>query len=326
MKPERMLREWTAEEMAILEAGIAAGETDEAIAKRIGRTPVAVQIRRQRHFPRRFDPDVNYGFGRGRPRGENGRLFWTEERVLAGLRDFMAHHRGQLPNSDHDYSRMKKGHLEWPTATRVLEYFGSMAGAWAAAGAPRSRYTRRWNEWTQEEDDYLLEHAGEQTLKVIARHLGRSWGACKRRLYDLGAGPARNVSGYMSILQVAAHYNCPITRVKRLVHSGELPAWRVTGGRYWRIAPEDCERIKDKLRAPKKTHSTTPPASIEHRKRLGYRRTVDAYGRVVEVPVTAEARRREAVKLERRRLEKAKLIAIRKLEAAGAIVDLGVAS
>lgn len=320
-----MLRVWTPEEMAILEAGVLAGEADAAIAERLGRSVNAVKIRRQRRFPRQFDPDVNYGFGHGRPAGEAGRTFWTEQRVLAGLRDFMASNPGRLPNSDHEYSRLKKGHMEWPTAEKVLHFWGTMANAWAAAGAPKSRYTRKWNEWTQAEDDYLLEHAGEQTLKVIARAMGRTWGACERRLYDLGAGPARNVSGYMSILQVAAHYNCPITRVQRLVKSGGLPARRVTGGTYWRIAPEDCERIKDKLTAPKRTHSTTPPASIEHRKRLGYRRTVTVEGRVVTVPVTREAQRRDVAKIERRRMEKALRLAVQRLEEQGAVVDLGVA-
>lgn len=326
MKPSRMLRVWTPEDMAILEAAVANGESDEAVADRIGRSVNAVKIRRQRRFPRVFDPEINYGFGHGRPAGETGRTFWTEARVIAGMQDFIAHHRGPLPNSDHDYSRMKKGHLEWPTAEKLLHLWGSMAGAWEAAGAPKSRYTRKWNEWTQEEDDYLLEHAGEQTLKVVARALGRTWSACKRRLYDLGAGPARNVSGYMSILQVAAHYNCPITRVKRLVDRGDLPAKRVVGGNYWRIAPEDCEHIKDRLTAPKRTHSTTPPASVEHRKRLGYRRSVSANGRVVDIPVSTEAKHRDAAKVERRLLERARRVAIERLEAAGAVVDLGVAS
>ena len=58
-----------------------------------------------------------------------------------------------------------------------VDLYGSMAKAWAGIGAPKSRYTRQWNEWTQEDDDYLLEHAGAsedaEAVMTCPRCLGR---------------------------------------------------------------------------------------------------------------------------------------------------------
>lgn len=273
-------RRWTDEDMAQLRALDAAGTPVVAIAEALGRSRHAVQIRLQRFVREAGDPEVNLGFGKGRPGRER---FWTEERTVAGLRDFAARMPGPLPTSDHVYNDLKKGHLEWPTASRVLEYFGSMADAWAAAGVKKGRISRRWVTWTQEDDDLLLELAGEVTLKVIARRLGRSWAACKRRLYDLGAGRARDVSGHLSMMQVAKEYGCPLARVEKLVKDGTLPAKRVQGGHYWRILPEDCERLKAVLSAPKRTYKTVPADFGEYDRKYGLRRRrVD--GRVQRVP------------------------------------------
>lgn len=280
MKPEQMKWVWTAEEMAVLAAGVAAGEPACEMAAKLGRSVNAVRIRKQRCFPKVLDPEKNYGFGKGRP---GKAKFWTPERVQDGLRDFAAAHKGPLPTSDHVYNDLKKGHLEWPTAHCVLEIHGTMADAWASIGVSKARYNRGWVAWTQEDDDYLLEHAGEQTLKIIAKHLGRSWQACKRRLYDLKAGRARDVTGWMSAMQVAAEYKCPLARVKKLIGTGELPAHRVVGGHYWRIDPDDCERLKAVLSAPKtRSYKTSPPSIGDYDRRYGYRRVM-VNGRVMRV-------------------------------------------
>lgn len=177
---------WSAGEMEFLREMVANGCTVERMARELGRSEAAITVRTARHFKaeRRSAPAW-----KGSPLG-NVR-WWTEERTLEGLQDFASKHK-QLPTSDHEYSRLKKGHMEWPPAARVLEFHGSMPAAWAAVGR---RVSRSWVPWSQEDDDYLLGHAGEQTLKRIAKHLDRTWAACKRRLYDLGAGRARDVSG-----------------------------------------------------------------------------------------------------------------------------------
>lgn len=282
MRPAQLQRTWSAAEMAVLSEGVAAGKTNAELAALLpGRSAVAIQIRKQRFLPKDpVDVSKSPGWGKGRP---GGGKYWTPERVIEGLRDYARVNRGPLPTSDHDYSAAKKGHLEWPTAGEVLAQFGTMAAAWAASGAPKSRYNRGWVPWTQADDDYLLDHAGEQTLKVIARKLGRSWPACKRRLYDLGAGRARDVAGYLSAMQVAAEYGCPLARVKKLIASGELPAFRVHGGHYWRIAPEDCERLKAVLSAPKRhSYQGSAPDIGDYDRRYGYRR-VRVNGRIVRV-------------------------------------------
>lgn len=268
--------------MAVLEQAVASGRPLQDVAEELGRSLNAVQIRRNRHFPTpKPEPGMNHGWSPGLGRIEK---YWTSERVIAGLRDFASQRPGLLPNSDHDYSAAKKGHLEWPTAASVLALFGTMANAWAGIGAPKVRYTRKWNEWTQEDDDYLLEHAGEQTLKIIGKHLGRSWPSCKRRLYDLGAGRARDASGHMSAMQVAKEYGCPLHRVTALIARGELKAKKVYGGHYWRVDPEDAEAIAEKLRAPKRTYRKRPADIGDYDRRYGLRR-VSINGRIVRVVI-----------------------------------------
>lgn len=324
MKPERLLRTWTAEEMAMLATAVRDGRPLEAVAEELGQSLNAVRIRRQRQFPLpKPAACVNHGWSPGL-----GRIprFWTEERVDAGLRDFADRNPGQLPNSDHEYSRLKRGHMEWPTAQSVLEIHASMANAWAAISAPKRRYTRGWNPWTQEEDDYLIEHAGEQTLKIIAKHLGRSWSACKRRLYDLGAGRARDVAGYLSAQQVATEYRCPVSRVTKLIQTGELRAFRVRGGHYWRIDLEDLPPVEAKLKAPRRTHRRSELDVGDYRKRKGLMRRVGADGRMRDVPVTRKGELVQLAKRDRARLAAGMRVAVRMMEEEGLIVDLGEAS
>lgn len=324
MKPESFKRTWTPEETAALAEAVRTGRPLQDVAEELGRSLNAVRIRRQRCFPLpKPAPGVNHGWSPGMGRIEK---YWTPERVEAGLRDFASRHKGQLPNSDHDYSRLKKGHMEWPTAQSVLELYGTMAKAWAGIGAPKSRYTRGWNEWTQEDDDYLLEHAGEQTLKIIAKHLGRSWSACKRRLYDLGAGPARNVSGHLSAQQVAAEYRCPVGRVTKLIQSGELRAFRVRGGHYWRIDLEDLPAVEAKLKAPRRTHRRAELDLGDYRKRKGLVRRLGPDGRTRDVPVTRKGELVQQAKRDRKRLEAGLRVAVQMMADEGLIVDLGEAS
>ncbi len=275
---------WTAGEVARLGEMVAVGDSYETIAAVLGRSVNAVTLKRRRGFP---PPPAKGPRWMGSPLGN--RRWWTAERVLEGLRDFAAKHAA-LPTSDHEYSALKRGHMEWPTAARVLELHGTMADAWAAIG---KKVSRQWVPWTVEEDDYLLETAGAFTLRIIARRLRRSAAACRRRLYDLGAGRARDVSGDLSAMQVAKLYDCPLARVKRFIATGKLPARKVVGGHYWRIDPGDCERIKGELSAPKR-HSYRTSAVSDHgdyERRYGLRRVVVG-GKTVRV--TANVARRDA--------------------------------
>lgn len=312
-----MLRPWSPEEQALLGELVASGVADEEIALQLGRSLDAVKVRRQRFYPR---PKASAPRWKGSPLGNQ--RWWTRDRVIAGLTDFAAANRGPLPTSDHVYSVAKKGHMEWPPAGRVLEFFGTMADAWAAVPGTKGRYQRGWAPWTQEEDDTLLELAGNMTLKRIGARLGRTWGACKRRLYDLQAGRARDVSGYMSALQVAKEYGCPADRVSRLIASGELKAHKVQGGHYWRIDPADAEAVAGKLRAPRVTQKSRPLDTGDYRRRYGLRRTVGPDGKVREVAATAAGRKHMAEKAARRREHEEIVRLTRELEARGLVVDV----
>lgn len=265
-------RAWTDEQMKLLATLVSQGRQDSEIAFLMDRSLDAVKIRINRHGlrPKRTGPGW-----KGSPYGN--KRYWTKERTLEGLRDFSVTHRKNLPTNEDDYNRMKKGHMEWPTSHRVFEYFGTLSDAWEAVGR---RVSRNHVPWMEEDDEYLLDHAGELTLKLIAKRLRRSWMACKRRLYDLEAGRARDASGHLSAMQVAAEYNTSLKRVTTLIAAGTLPAHKVAGGHYWRIDVEDCERIKHLLVAPKRTHKATPPDKGDYMKRYGLRRLVGADGKV----------------------------------------------
>lgn len=304
---------WAEEEMVRLADLWASGMPVKAIAAELERTYHATIIRIRRFVGCPVDGRKPQ-FGRA-PFGQ--RKYWTRERVTEGLRDYAKRNRGKLPTSDHEYDRVKKGHMEWPTSRRVLEQFGTMADAWGAIGADKQRFSRRWVTWTQDDDDMLLSLAGEMTLKQAGARLNRSEAACKRRLYDLGAGRARDVSGHMSAMQVAREYNCPLKRVSTLIERGELKAHRVQGGHYWRISPYDAEAVADKLRAPKRTHSSTPVAAPNYRTAHGIRRVGGQ-----QVAVTPAARDYDARKKAKQREKAALRRVIAAWEAEGRIVDI----
>lgn len=274
-------RPWSEEESVQLAELWAAGTPREEIAAALGRSPTAIQVRIPRFIGCPIDGNLPH-WGRS-PYGAEA--YWTQARTLGGLRDFVARNKGILPSSSDAYSVMKRGHMEWPPAGRIFDHYDSMADAWAAAGASPRRYRRLWVDWTQDDDDLLLGMAGTMTLDLIAKRLGRSAGACKRRLYDLGAGRARDMSGHYSAAQVAELYGCPLARGNSLIKHGLLKAHKITGGHYWRIDPGDIDaRVENILRAPKRTHTTVPSDTGNYERRYGLRRkTVN--GRQVRVPL-----------------------------------------
>ena len=77
--------------------------------------------------------------------------YWTQGRVLEALRAAAAEIVGPLPCGDAAYTHLKKGRMDWPPASRVLEYFHAMARAWLAAGADPGRVSFKNLDWTDEE-------------------------------------------------------------------------------------------------------------------------------------------------------------------------------
>lgn len=218
------------------------------------------------------------------PLGRN--RYWTRERMVVALKDFMTRHRGPLP-AKRRYERKKRGHAEWPPANRVLEEFGSFAAAWEAVGS-EDRVCYSHIPWNDEQDDELLEHAGLMTLGLLARRLGRTAQACSDRLQSLDTPRALDVAGYLTAGQVAREYGCPESRVRRLIREGQLPAFRVRGGHHWRISTEDCEAVRELLTAPKATWCGTARRAVRQaRGSLQTRRRaialLEARGLIVEV-------------------------------------------
>lgn len=212
---------------------------------------------------------MNYepAFGHAPP----GRVrYWTRARIDAGLGDFLAMHpRGMLPSQDDAYSRLKKGNPSWPTAASVLKVYGSMSRAWLALGAQPSRVSLYNVDWTDEEDEFLLENAGRMTLRTIAKRLHRSYGSVRMRLNRTHGKRARDVQCFSSAAQVAAMFGISYSRVQHFCRTGQLKAKKHLGN--WRIDPRDAKANRALL-APKRTYRTTPPDVGDYYQRYGIRR------------------------------------------------------
>lgn len=198
------------------------------------------------------------------------RLYWTRERMLAALRDFTDRNAGPLPCSDEGYMRLKKHHDEWPPTSRILEEWHSMARAYLAAGAHRSRVTMKNVDWLPDEDEFLLENAGRMKLKTIAARLGRSYAATRSRLGKVHGKRARDVQCYLSACQTAQALTCSLDRVIRFINDGTLPATKRLG--RWQIDRRDAEKIRANLTAPRITHRTWPLDVGDYERRYGLRR------------------------------------------------------
>ncbi len=193
-----------------------------------------------------------------------GSVWWTPERIMAAMRQ-IREELGYFPRKVADYLPLKRGRMDWPTdvSIRGLVKNGSRQSdrsAWrnAMIKAGLVDDVQNWREgaWSEHDDEYLLEHAGRSTLKRIAFHLGRTYGACRRRLYDLGTR-ARDARGYYTASVLAQELHVPLGRVTDAIHSGLLDATKPLGV-YYQIDPESIERARPWLTRPRITHKTFP--------------------------------------------------------------------
>ena len=203
-----------------------------------------------------------------------GRPYWTRERVIAGMRR-VREELGYFPLQDRHYNPLKRGRLDWPRAELIRALGGGGRSAWRLAmiKAGLSKDVPGWSNgaWREDEDEYLLENAGRLTLRRIAFHLGRSYGACRRHLYDLGTR-ARDARGYYTGMLLAQELGIPLSRVYDGIATGRLVAHRPPGRPYWQIDPDSVEVARDWLTAPKRTHSSSPVAPPNYRLARGIRR------------------------------------------------------
>ena len=210
------------------------------------------------------------------------RRFWTRERVIAGLVVAAREIEGPLPCLDASYSRRKKGHLDWPVAPRVLGYFGAMARGWLAAGEPMSRVSLHNVPWTEEEKAYLLEYAGNHTLKRIARKLSRSYGAVRGQL-RIKKIVSRHNQGYFSAADLAKEYNCSYHRIRLALAAGKIKGCYDRSRNRWQIdLSELTPEAKEILARPKRTYKTCPSDLGDYYTRYGLCRRV-INGRVMAV-------------------------------------------
>jgi len=201
--------------------------------------------------------------------------FWTRERVETALTLVSREIKGTLPCCDAVYTRLKGGRLDWPTAHRVLEYFGSMARAWRAVGAPMSRVTMRNLVWLPEEKEYLLDHAGKVTLSAIAKRLGRSYPAVRKELQTFHIR-ARDNEGYLSAAQMAKELHCSYDRLRRFLRAGMFEGATFDGVRNrWKIEPAFISPdLRSLLTEPRETHKTWPTDVGDYYARYGLSRHI----------------------------------------------------
>lgn len=205
------------------------------------------------------------------PQGNN--RYWTRARVDAALRRAAAELKGPLPTSCHAWGVIKKGRMDWPPQQRILEYYpGGFSRAWASVGAKASRFKLNYSEWTPEEDEYLLERAGIDTLASIARHLNRTYQAVRARISPtkgIGEG-ARNNQGHLSASQLAKQTGAPLSRVVNLLEVEAIPGRLNAAGNRWLIDPGDLTpEILGELSRPKVTYKAIPADAGDYRKRYG---------------------------------------------------------
>ena len=209
---------------------------------------------------------------------------WTREKVIASLVAAAREIEGPLPCLDASYSRIKKGRLDWPPAARILYYFGAMARGWIAAGVPMDRISLHNVPWIEEEREYLFTHAGNYTLKRIARRLHRSYGAVRGQLRIAGV-PSRHNQGFMSAAEIAKEFDSPCHRVRDMLSSGRLKGRYDRKRNRWEVDPVAITpEVIMLLTAPKITHKTWPTDKGDYYLRYGLcRRIIE--GRVTVVCV-----------------------------------------
>src|SRR5579859_3188682 len=103
---------------------------------------------------------------------------WTKDKALEAIALFHAEH-GSV--SRREYERLKAGDPRFPSAKVVIALFGGLRASLLLIGDKN----RGQLVWSQEEDDFLRERVGTMTVKSIARRLGRSYIATRKRMFHL---------------------------------------------------------------------------------------------------------------------------------------------
>lgn len=268
---------WSSEEVSYLSEhyGIVAIED---ISTHLGRSPNSIKVAVYRCL------GGAKKLGRCSPNMMGAHLFWTEQRTREALKE-VAKELKILPTSDDLYNTLKKGRFDWPPASYIYRYFQTFPNAWAAAGVGKSRIDKAHAKWTEKEDEYLLDHAGNIKLETIARTLGRSYGSIRGRLRWHNHLRARHNQGYLSAAELAKYFNCSYHRVRRLLLDGSIKGFRSKIRTEWQVDLVDIDdEARSILSLAKITHKQGPVDVGDYEVRHGLcRRQIN--GKTQRVPV-----------------------------------------
>lgn len=138
--------------------------------------------------------------------------------------------------------------------------------------------------WTEDEREYLFNHAGRYTLKHIAQRLGRSYGAVRGQLRIAGV-PSRHNQGFMSAAEIAKEFDSPYNRVCRMLKTAKIKGRYDKRRNRWEVDPVAITPdVIISLLRPKKTHKSWPTDKGDYYSRYGLRRQI-IEGRLVTVGV-----------------------------------------
>lgn len=165
-----------------------------------------------------------------------------------------------------------------------------MARAWLDTGAPRRRVSLRNVDWTPEEDDYLKDKAGSYLLRGIAKRLGRTYPAVRKRLQKFGI-EARHNQGYLSAAELSKYFDCPCHRVRRALNDGLIQGRFDAKRSRWKVDLKKLSPVaREILTRPKRTWKTRPTDHGDYEHRYGIvRKVIDGRVRRVEKAVASPA-------------------------------------
>jgi len=168
-------------------------------------------------------------------RADSRRIWWTRERVLAGLVAFNRATR-LAPTTSRGWSGLIRANAQqprYPSAYAVLRHFPNFRAAWSAAGIQHAH--ARWAPWTAEQDTYLLAHLGVVPTALLAAALRRGEPAIRVRARKLGLRVS-DARGW-PIHRVAPTAGVSESVLRRYVSRGELPAFK--GAKHVYLDPAD---------------------------------------------------------------------------------------
>lgn len=184
-------------------------------------------------------------------KGRN-REFWTKERVIAGLQRFQKDFN-ETPLSSEAYAKKQQftGEItdgkhstqgyrqKYPSFASVLKHFSTFREAWRECGF---KVDRGFEEWTRTEDWFVVESCGILSRQEVAEYIGRSYGAVKRRLYDLGGITANSRWG-MSVSKASKLMNIQDFKLYNYVEHGDMPIFRGYKVNY--LNPADLLMVRE---------------------------------------------------------------------------------